>query len=189
MPRKATTVVSYPIDEAVAVQCDWLIKLSKRVAERGYCVCVVGLNNDMAPDHLQYMFSYMAGGFTQLLDNWNNTYGTRYLKINVSPNDKVALLDGEVSFSCIIPKRVWSRELLAALSLCSAYKKHKSWKERQVSGPPKYEGSGLFSITESSDFATVNGSSKLGLQTFLRILEMPQHRAALTQGGSIHASV
>jgi hypothetical protein len=177
---KPTTVVAVSdLEAAVAIQCEWLMKQARRAAQHGYYLSITGLNKYMEAAELQFPFSYIGGGMSQLIDAWNAENKTRILKVVVSPKDTELMLRGPLVFSCDIPKRAWSREIIAALQLISAFKKHIPWKER--TGPsPTYQGAGLLKVEERSDLYVVRGESSDALQGFLRILEMPQHKKLLT---------
>ena len=170
MAEETTTVVS--IADAVLIQCQHLQSMTQRIVERGYCVMVNKLNGKMSPRDVNYPFTFMLGAMSEMVDAWNAHYHTHILRVNIFPETPEDMRAGKFTFNTTIPRRVWSREMMSAILICSAYRKG-------TSRGTQYKGGGIFRVTERSNDFLLYGSDKDAFAALISILEMPQHRAAL----------
>ena len=164
---------------AIKVQCDYMLGQAQRVQERGYCVILSNLNPDLQPETLKFPYGYMSGGFSNMMRTWNSKRGTHYLSVYVRLLEPEKMFDGGLTFKCDIPNRFWSRELIASLQVVSKFRKWVKTTDPDRNRKYIWRGHGLFQLDEGTETYEVVGANKAALESFLRILEMPQHRKLL----------
>ena len=188
--------------EAVQLQCDIMLKVAKRLDERGYAVIVHWLNPDAK--HEKHPYGLFLGALDRFAKDWAKHWSAGKARAEVKrpvfiniwsqqrsyvkgkgciiPDDaRECLLERPFSFSCRLPWRDRYKSIHAALELMSV--QHNTTKNI-VTGT----GCLIGAFSEHGDFVEYRGNKKEQLEILLRVLDMPHHREML-RGGKIHAEL
>lgn len=173
--------------EAVQLQTTIMLKIAKRLDEKGYAVMVHGLNRDGKNE--RYLYTYFSGATPRFLYNWAaHKWGAGPLNkrrkpviVHIHPSmaswelvAKTGNVTGNpLAFSCSIPNRKHFKPIHASLDLmCKKYdRRTRSW-----------GGNGVLEAEVGSDVIHYRGKDKDELELLLRVLDMPPHREILTGG-------
>lgn len=164
-------------EETIQQQAEYMLRVARRIDERGYGVLVHRLNPDSASSPLPY-FDGAIGG---LFKDWRKEFRRKAVLVHVWPVPDANLVlsrkdgrwqDRAFAFMLDVPRATRCRPLVAALELMSEIR------EKRDGG---FKGVGMLQCTRLSDRFEFKGHNRNALVTVLRILEMPQYREALTR--------
>lgn len=167
--------------ETVEYQCRQMLHAAKRLDERGYIMHVWGVNRDdptAAPP-----YGTTTALMQALTKEWCAKHRRRCVIVHVWPNSMPPLewddlwrtgrvFDHPFRFVTNVPRTRRLRIIVAALELMSA--------TTQGRGNPTM-GTGMLLRTELSDRFEFAGEGRGALTAVIRVLEMPDHWALLTQ--------
>lgn len=174
---------------ALQLQCDIILKIARRLDEKGYAVVAYKMNPDAS--HERHPYTYLLGALARFATDWGEVVSKhrsrvtarRPIFVNVWPQEWVGtarqdlevvrrtgrVFDHPFTFRCMIPVRVRYREIHAALAVMTH--KANAFGGQQVTD--------RLNSRKRSDTIEYMGSTRDQLEILLRVLEMPQHQKIL----------
>lgn len=175
--------------EALQKQCDLMLKIAKRLDEKGYAVLFHKLNPVAA--HEQHTYAYFLGAVTRFAGDWSEFRSRGRSRrtvvhpvfLHVWPQEWCGtvrqdielvrrtgkVFDHPFNFRCQIPVRVRYRSIHASLAVMT----------NNVKRGERATTSDRLNVRPLSDTLEYVGDTKDQLEILLRILDMPQHRKIL----------
>jgi len=155
---------AHSIVAAVEKQTRVIIKMAQQCEQFGYFYALHALNPELRNDK---PYGYFVGGMGAFVEQWCETHGRRYIRINVFCYGEPGM-----HFKFRVRRTARLRQLVDALEM---FAKRRNRNEKETSG------TGIIVSHERSNFFEFHGKGYEALETVVSVLNMPHHRAILTR--------